>query len=135
MKRFHKFLGKEGERHAENYLRRLGYLFVCRNYSCKRGEIDLVFLDGEDLVFAEVKTMSEKTEAFYGAPGEKVTRQKQEHLTLAAAHFLAKHPKLSAEHYPRFDVLEVTFRASGPVVFHTKNAFEARCGFVRKKLF
>ena len=39
-------------------LRRMGYIFIARNYSPPRsnGEIDLVGYDGETLAFVEVRT-------------------------------------------------------------------------------
>lgn len=134
MKSFHKLLGQEGERLAEEYLRRMGYVFVAKNYTCRLGELDLIFLDGQDLVFVEVKTMTEKTTQAYGRPSEKVDRNKRRHITLAAAYFLGRHPTLS-DSYPRFDVLEVTLTATRPLFSHLKNAFPAEDGFTRKKLF
>ena len=131
---FHKLLGQEGEKLAEKYLRKLGYTFVCRNYACKAGEIDLVFLDGDDLVFAEVKTMSSKTEEAFGAPGEKVTEEKQRHNTLAASHFLATHREFARPFTPRFDVVEVTLCMDGAHFAHHKNAFEAADGGTNRKL-
>jgi putative endonuclease len=51
-------LGVRGETYAYGYLRRLGYLFLARNYSPSRikGELDLVGFDGETLVIVEVRT-------------------------------------------------------------------------------
>ncbi len=49
-------LGRRGERAAEKYLRRNGYRIVARNFRAAGAEIDLVAMDGETLVFVEVKT-------------------------------------------------------------------------------
>ncbi len=53
-------LGKLGEEISCRYLQNLGYKILDRNYSNKRGrkigEIDIVALKGEELVFTEVKT-------------------------------------------------------------------------------
>src|SRR5271154_5591581 len=50
--------GVRGETYAYWYLRRLGYVFVARNYRPRRikGEIDMIGYDGETLAFVEVRT-------------------------------------------------------------------------------
>ena len=49
-------IGAQGERLAEKYLRRRGCRVLARNYRCPRGEVDLIVLDGQAVVFVEVKT-------------------------------------------------------------------------------
>ena len=49
-------LGRRGEQLAADHLERLGWEIVERNYRTRHGEIDLIALDGDTLVFAEVKT-------------------------------------------------------------------------------
>jgi putative endonuclease len=51
-----KTLGRLGERLAVEHFERLGWEIVERNFQTRHGEIDLIALDGETLVFAEVKT-------------------------------------------------------------------------------
>ncbi len=135
MKRFHKLLGQEGERHAEEFLRRKGYTFVARNYRAKRGEIDLIFTQEDSLVFAEVKTMTEKSEALLGSPAQKIDRSKRRRNSLAAAEFLNTYRETFAPFTPRFDVLEVTFYSKKVEISHTTDAFPAEFGFTKKKLF
>lgn len=48
-------VGDEGEDQAAEYLIGKGYTLVTRNFHSRRGEIDLVALDGEQLVIVEVK--------------------------------------------------------------------------------
>src|SRR4051794_32260717 len=67
-------LGAYGERLACRYLLAQGLSILDRNWRCVRGEIDVVAVDGRELVVCEVKTRT--TEAF-GAPFESVTRSKQ----------------------------------------------------------
>lgn len=50
--------GSDAEDRAADYLLGLGYTVVTRRYVAKGGEIDLVALDGETLVFVEVKQRS-----------------------------------------------------------------------------
>lgn len=47
--------GEDYEDRAAEYLLNLGYTLVTRRFRVKSGEIDIVALDGETLVFVEVK--------------------------------------------------------------------------------
>ena len=49
-------LGKTGEDFALDHLRRRGFSLLDRNYRTRRGEIDLITVTGDTLVFVEVKT-------------------------------------------------------------------------------
>jgi putative endonuclease len=51
-----KSLGRLGEQLAADHFERLGWEIVERNYQTRFGELDLVAIDGDTLVFAEVKT-------------------------------------------------------------------------------
>jgi putative endonuclease len=51
-----KTLGRRGEQLAAEHFERLGWEIVARNHQTRHGEIDLIALDGDTLVFAEVKT-------------------------------------------------------------------------------
>jgi putative endonuclease len=51
-----KTLGRLGEQIAAQHFERLGWEIVARNHHTRHGEIDLIALDGDTLVFAEVKT-------------------------------------------------------------------------------
>ena len=48
--------GRAGERIAERLLRRCGLIILARNWRAAGGELDLAALEGETLVFVEVKT-------------------------------------------------------------------------------
>ena len=65
-----------------------GLKLVCRNYWTRRGEIDLVMRDGNELVFVEVR---QRTNTAYGRPEETVNRSKRARLRLAAGHFLQQY--------------------------------------------
>jgi putative endonuclease len=52
-------VGARGERYAAAYVRDVGMKVVCTNWSCRVGEIDLVALDGSELVIVEVKTRND----------------------------------------------------------------------------
>lgn len=52
----HNELGKNGEDFAVNFLEGKGYQIIDRNWRCGNLELDIVALDGDTLVFVEVKT-------------------------------------------------------------------------------
>ena len=79
-------LGRRGERAAEKYLRRNGYRIVKRNFRAAGAEIDLVAMDGDVLVFVEVKTRRSRDA---GAPEEAVDERKQKQIRRAAEIFVS----------------------------------------------
>lgn len=95
--------GRDIERIAECYLKNRGLSTVARNYACRVGEIDLVMLDENILVFVEVRY---RRSAEYGDAAESVTRTKQRRLIRTAEHFLL-HKNDFAESVCRFDVLAI----------------------------
>jgi len=115
-------LGQRGERAAERYLRRKGYIIVARGQRMRLGEIDLIAVDRGTLVFVEVKTR-QSHEA--GHPVEAITEHKQEKLTNLALVYMKRHDLLETP--ARFDVVAVTWPESGrsPEIEHFENAFEA----------
>src|SRR5947209_19998894 len=83
-----RWFGTRSERAAARFLKRLGYRIVARNYTCAHGELDLVALDGNCLVFVEVRSTGNETTA---GPAASVDEAKQRRLTRLALHFLQKH--------------------------------------------
>lgn len=65
--------GAEYEEVASEYLKSLGYRILKRNYRCRIGEIDIVALDGDTLVFVEVKGGRSPE---LGHPAERFNRRK-----------------------------------------------------------
>ena len=96
-------LGRAGEKRASRFLRRLGYRIVTRNYTCPVGEIDLIALDGQTIVFVEVKT---RTDRDHADPHDAVNAGKQRRLWMAAQFFLRQTG--SADRGCRFDVIAIT---------------------------
>ena len=112
-------LGKEGERIAEQYLKRKGYRLVERNYRCAVGELDLIVLDRRVVVFVEVKT---RTGEGFGTPLEAVETRKQRKMIQAAQFFL--NTKGLHQRDARFDVVGISWVGRNPVIEHIENAFE-----------
>jgi putative endonuclease len=112
-------LGKEGEKAAEQYLRKKGYRIVERNYRCAAGEVDLIVLDRRVVVFVEVKTRSGHQ---FGTPLEAVESRKQRKMIHAAQFFISQ--KRLHEREARFDVVGISWPDREPVIEHIVNAFE-----------
>jgi putative endonuclease len=112
-------LGKEGERIAEQYLKRKGYRLVERNFRCSAGEVDLIVLDRRVIVFVEVKT---RTGHGFGTPLEAVQPRKQRKMMQAAQFFLSQ--KKLHQRDARFDVVGISWPGREPMVEHIENAFD-----------
>ncbi len=98
-----------------------GYRPICRNFTVKGGEIDLVMKKGEFLVFVEVKARRKDSIV---SPLEAVNRQKEKNLRFAAARYLQTCNNKYRKLQPRFDVVCVTIGKFGfKVTEHIKNAF------------
>ncbi|MET9343811.1 YraN family protein [Nonomuraea sp. NPDC003804] len=79
-------LGKQGEQIAVDYLRAKGLQILDRNWRCRHGEIDVLAVDGTNLVVIEVKTRSGRT---HGTALEAVRPAKLARLRMLAATWLA----------------------------------------------
>lgn len=114
-------LGPRGERFAARWLKRRGYKIVARGARSRFGELDLVAVQGETIVFVEVKTRRSATR---GTPAEAVNRDKQKQIARAALMYLKEHHLL--EYASRFDVIALTWPEGDrrPRVEHFQNAFE-----------
>jgi putative endonuclease len=115
--------GVRGETYAYWYLRRLGYIFVARNFTprASKGEIDMVGYDDKTLAFVEVRTRTVR-QKMSALPELSVTPGKQHLLARTAQHFLAE--RRVPECPLRFDVLAIdNSPGKPPVVRLHKDAF------------
>ncbi len=112
MKRYE--TGIAGEKKAEEYLCGLGMQCLARRYRGEDGEIDLVMLEGETIVFVEVKA---RPGSAAGMGLIAVTPAKQRRMAHAALHFLVHRELLDSP--VRFDVVEISARG----ICHVPNAF------------
>lgn len=76
---------------------------MARNFRSRGGEIDIIMLDGDCLVFVEVRC---RTTSTFAHPALTVDRHKQRKIVRTAALFAAARPRL-AMHSMRFDVIAV----------------------------
>jgi putative endonuclease len=97
-------LGRRGEDVAAEYVEAQGMRVVERNWRCREGEIDLVAVDGDELVVVEVKT---RTGTGFGHALEAVTPAKLARLRRLAAAWCHAHPSPSPRGL-RIDVVGIT---------------------------
>ena len=115
-------LGLEAEQFACRYLQERGLAPVERNFRCRHGEIDLIMMDHDCLVFVEVRYRSPGA---FASAAATVDRCKQDKLVRTAEMFLATRPRFSS-HTSRFDVVGVDGRKKGGrAVEWIRNAFSA----------
>ncbi|MCZ8512439.1 YraN family protein [Paenibacillus filicis] len=116
-----KQLGDLGEAAAEAHLRKAGFAILSRNWRCRTGEIDIIALDGEVLVFVEVRTRSGTTR--FGTPLESVDARKMRQVIETAQVYM--HTQRQQDRQVRFDVVSVETDANGVVltIHHIRSAF------------
>ncbi|WP_125613537.1 YraN family protein [Specibacter cremeus] len=112
-------LGRRGEMLAADYLEDRGIRVIDSNWRCPRGEIDIVAVDGSDLVVIEVKTRRSRN---FGDPLEAVTRAKLARLKTLAVMWAHEHGRgLGAL---RIDVLGIIDDGrSEPDIAHLKGVY------------
>ena len=121
-KRFNKrIVGEEFEHQACRYLQQQGLQLKERNAHFRVGEIDLIMLDGAQLVFVEVRYRKHQS---FGGAAASVDYHKQKKLIKAAQLYLLKH---FGNQPPacRFDVIAMQDTPQGPEIEWIKNAFLA----------
>lgn len=82
------FVGRWGEWLALKHVRGLGWEVVARNWTSRRGEVDLIAYDGDTLVFVEVKTRRQGPAS--PPPEESIDRRKLRQMEDLAYEFLAR---------------------------------------------
>ena len=112
---------KTGEKYeviAAEQLTSRGYRILERNYRCPIGEIDLIAMDGDTLVFVEVKYRSYLDKGF---PEEAVTYRKQQKISRVAGWYIADYRYVQEIPF-RFDVVALL----PGIIRIYKNAFPFR---------
>jgi putative endonuclease len=95
--------GARAEALAAHFLRAQGARILARNVRFKGGEIDLIALHQQHLVFVEVR-LRQQALAFGGAAGS-ITAQKQLRIALAARLWLLHQGRAHAQRPMRFDAI------------------------------
>ncbi len=95
--------GRQAESRARAFLEQRGLALLAQNWSCRRGELDLVMLEGDTVVFVEVRYRRHQG---WGGALASIDARKQQKLIEAARHFLHAYPRWS-RHPCRFDVIAI----------------------------
>ena len=113
-----KKIGDNGENRAAAFLEAKGFQIIERNWRTNRGEIDIIALKNDILVFVEVKTLPKGT---LDMIQRELNYQKRERIIKTSKRFLLNHRQYS-NNYIRFDVIVIDMPGLEPV-YHIENAF------------
>lgn len=94
-----------GEDLASEYLRKKGYKIIDRNFRQGYGEIDIIAVYKDVLVFVEVKT---RTSQAFGTPFEAITSSKIRTMSKTAQFYKLKNPKFPEA--MRLDAISVVIK-------------------------
>ena len=112
--------GRTAEDVAVDFIKKKGFKIIARNFRTRLGEIDIIALDRDILVFMEVRSVSSLN---FGHPEESITSRKQQKIVQTAQIFL-KNNKRFANHLYRFDFVGVTWTDKKPNIKWIKNIIE-----------
>lgn len=113
--------GAAFEQRACAELQRAGLKLLARNYSTRYGELDLVMMDGDTVVFVEVR---HRLTSGWGSAATSVNAGKQGKLIRTAQLWLADHPQ-HAHRACRFDVVSYDGPTDRAQMRWWRGAFEA----------
>jgi len=117
--KYKKEFGDRGEDIAADYLENKNYQIVERNYRYGHGEIDIIAMDKDVLVFIEVKT---RKNLEFGPPELAITRNKQRQIRKIAEAYLVE--KEISDRDCRIDVIAILIKQNlPPKINHIENAF------------
>lgn len=100
-------IGLLGEKTAALFLQQNGYKILYKNFPTSLGEIDIIALESDSLVFVEVKTRSS---VVFGEPYEAVNQKKLRKISKTAEIFSLDHPELPIKW--RIDVVSLIYQTS-----------------------
>ena len=114
----HNEFGKLGEQLARDFLIAKGYQILEQNWSCGHKEIDIIAMDGKELVIVEVKTRRVSTLI---DPEETVDKIKQRYLIWSAEAYIERN-NLDVD--VRFDIVAIVVDKNNECrIDHIENAF------------
>ncbi|MEL6557925.1 MAG: YraN family protein [Bacteroidota bacterium] len=109
----HKTIGDSGEAQALKYLVKNNYEVLERNFRHRRGEIDIICLKSNTLIFIEVK---KRKNIAYGYPEEFVSKAQEKMIMDTADHYIYA---INWQKNIRYDIISIT----GEELYHIKDAF------------
>jgi putative endonuclease len=113
--------GSQAETLAASYLAKQKVKILTRNFHCRFGEIDLIGLDQEILIFVEVRYRKNEN---YLAVVETIDQRKCKKIITTSEYYLNKQRKHQS-YFCRYDVITITGALDKPVIEWIKNAFQA----------
>ncbi len=119
-------LGNLGEDAAVKFLKKEGYKILRRNFIGDDGEIDIIALKDDTVIFIEVKTRDIGRKSFIPRPAASVDPEKQRRIIAASRSY---RDKVIYGKRQRFDVIEVYTEALNGAeevkqIKHLVNAFD-----------
>ena len=119
MESHNKSIGDEGEKIAENFLIEKGYNIIAKNFHLgKEGEIDIIAIENDILVFIEVKT---RTNHNFGNPILSISEKKKRLISFTANGYMLKNN--IANKQCRIDIIAIDMIVKPPEIIHLENAF------------
>ena len=112
--------GNAAEALASAHLEQAGLRILLRNYRVRGGEIDCIALDGQTLVFVEVRL---RRNARFGGAAASIDYRKQQRIIHAARCYLLRYPR-QAERPCRFDCVLLASLDANQLEW-IKDAFQA----------
>lgn len=113
----HNELGQRGELIAQTFLKDKGYKILQTNWRNRKLEIDIIAMDGETLVFIEVKT---RQTLLFGEPEDAVDYRKRRSIIRAANAYVLKN---GFKNDARFDIISIIIEKDASVINHFTDAF------------
>ncbi len=118
-------LGQWGERQARLHLEAEGYRITATNFRSRAGELDIIAVDGDELVVVEVKTRRGNS---FGQAEEAISPVRAERLVVVAEEFLQSHSAFpyDSDTAWRIDLVCVNLDRQGNLLSlnHIKHAVE-----------
>lgn len=112
-------LGQWGENEALHFLQGKGFQLIDRNIRFKKWEVDLVLLDGDELVIVEVKA---RCTAQIGEPWRAVTKAKQRQIIKVTDRYVQDN---QIDRNVRFDIISIVHNQFQTSIEHIADAFSA----------
>lgn len=115
----HLKIGDEGEKIAVQYLQRNHFRIIHQNWRTRTGELDIVAMDGDTLVFFEVRMRHRS--ARFGSAEQSIDAKKQIKIRRTAERYMYTYHLHDA--VARFDVIAIEYDNDNIHINHIKQAF------------
>ena len=126
----HNDIGKIGEKIAQFYLKDKGFLILETNFTCKLGEIDIICVKDNKLIFIEVKTKSvslfKEIEDNTFMPEKRISHEKKKKILKAIRNYL---------NYNKIDESKTNIEISAIIVFLNDFEKKAKIKFYENILY